>query len=151
MKSLGLACLFLSFVGSCLGQTQEALCPKHIEAPVYPPIARAAHVTGKVVLTVTIDADGNVSDAKPTNSAGSVRLFKDSAIDNIRHWTFPKPPVTPYTEVVTYEYEFDQSLAPASGKKNLPSVTKVAFDLPDRVTILTNLSTIVNYTSKVPR
>src|SRR5271168_3127672 len=47
---------------TCMGQMQQPLCPKHIETPAYPPIARTAHVSGIVALTLTIDADGRVSD-----------------------------------------------------------------------------------------
>ena len=76
---------------SCFGQQQDALCPRHIETPTYPPIGRTAHLIGKVVLTLSLDADGKVSDVKVANEddkgAGPLRL---AAIENIRLWTLRK-------------------------------------------------------------
>jgi TonB family protein len=109
-----------------------ALCPKHIETPSYPAIARAAHVTGKVVLALTINAEGNVIEAKVTNGAA---MLGESALDNIRHWTFTKPPTAPYTQTIVYDYEIDDSLPADDGSH---PIVKVSYDLPDRVMILTN-------------
>ena len=150
MKSLARVCLCTCFAATCFAQSREPLCPKHIEEPSYPPVARAAHLMGKIALSVTITADGTVSDAQATNVEGPLRLLARSAIENIRRWTFSKPPSAPYKETITYDYEFDESLPAAGGEKNFPVVTRVTFDLPDRVTILTNLSTIETMTSKTP-
>lgn len=138
MKSAAFTFLFFCVIGTCLAQDQPGLCPRHIEAPKFPPIARTAHVTGKVVLSVTIDADGNVTNAEATNHDKWVRLLKTSAIDNVRRWKFSKPPSAPYTETLVYDYEFDSSLTPEGGPRNWPAITNVSFDLPDRVTLLTN-------------
>jgi TonB family protein len=134
--------LFLSAL-SCMGQTQQPLCPKHIETPIYPAIAKTAHISGKVVLTLTIDADGKVSDAKVMNEgSGSTNLLGVGAVANIRLWTFAKPPSAPYVQTIVYDYEFDESLPPEGGPSSLPAITKVNFDLPDHVAILTNLRII---------
>lgn len=129
-------CLSLWAAAVCLGQTPKALCPKHIETPSYPPIARTAHVTGKVILTVTIDSNGNVNDVKVTNGDKSIRMLQPSAIENIRLWTFARPSTTPYSQSIVYDYELDQSLP---GDDGAHPITKVNFDLPDRVTILANV------------
>ena len=63
-RTTALGFLLLCTAGVCLGQEQQALCPKHIEVPTYPPIARMANVTGKITLTVTIDADGDVTNVQ---------------------------------------------------------------------------------------
>ncbi len=137
------ACTFLWFclAYTCFGQSQEALCPRHIEIPTYPPIGRTAHLIGKVVLTLSIDADGKVSDVKVANEednkgAGPLRL---AATENIRLWTFEKPPIAPYTQTIVYDFEFDPSLPADEGNH---SIVKVTFDLPDRITIATNLKII---------
>lgn len=119
---------------SCLGQT---LLPKHIETPIYPPLARIARIQGTVTLKVTIDADGNVERAEVANDAARpiASVLQESAIDNMQHWTFEKPPSAPFTQVVAYRYAFDGSL-PANDGRN--PITKVNIDLPDRVTILAN-------------
>lgn len=125
MRIPALICLVFCSAISCFAQSQQPLCPRHIETPTYPPIARGAHVSGKVILKITIDADGKVSDAEVTNTG--VNLLRQGAIDNVRQWTFEKPPVAPYTETLTFDYE----LVPQLG---MPS--KATFDLPDHVTIV---------------
>jgi len=119
---------------SCLGQT---LLPKHIETPIYPPLARIARIQGTVTIKVTIDADGNVTKAEVANDAAHpiAAVLQESAIDNMQHWTFEKPPSAPFTQVLVYRYAFDGSL-PANEGRN--PITKVNIDLPDRVTILAN-------------
>ena len=49
--------LLFMFVALCLGQTQPAVCPKHIEAPQYPLLARQTRQLGEIILSVTIDAE----------------------------------------------------------------------------------------------
>jgi hypothetical protein len=126
---------------SCVGQTQQALCPKHIETPDYPAVARAAHVTGKFTMTATIDADGNVTNVEATTDDSVARahpLLQKYAVANLEQWTFVKPPYAPYTQAVVYDYELSAGLPASGGRHNAPVVTKVAFDLPDRVTIRVN-------------
>lgn len=122
--------VFLLFcvAGVCSAQTQPALCPRHIETPFYPQIAKMAHVMGKVIVAVTIDADGRVSDAKVINHDNFVKLLSANAVENIRHWTFVRPPTAPYTEAVTYDYEMPPSLKMQE--------IQVSYDLPDLVRIL---------------
>jgi TonB family protein len=122
----------------------EALCPQHIETPDYPPIARTAHVTGKVTLTVTIGANGNVIAVEPSSDSAvqaNSQLQKHAA-ENMQHWTFATPPYAPFTQTMVYDYEFDSSLPPEGGKKSMPAITRVNLDLPDHVTISTNLRII---------
>lgn len=148
MKSAAFTFFFFCIIGSCLAQDQPGLCPRHIETPTFPQIARVAHVTGKVILSVTIDADGNVTNAEATNKDKWVRLLKKSAIDNVRRWTFSKPPSAPYIETIVYDYEFDPSLPADGGPRNVGAITNVNFDLPDHVTLLTNVMTIETSRSK---
>jgi TonB family protein len=130
--------LILVVTLSCMGQTQQSLCPKHIETPAYPPIARTAHVSGIVALTLTIDADGKVSDVTVTNEDEPfVKLLEKSAVSNIRLWTFTKPQSAPAKQNVIYDFQFDDKL-PLAGPNNYPDVTIVTYDLPDRVTVRTN-------------
>ena len=139
--------LIILLVSGFPSPSQTPVFPKHIETPGYPPIGRTAHLMGKVTLTISIDEDGNVQDAEaPTNSSVQQAhlLLQKYAIENVRHWTFEKPPSAPYSETIVYDFEFDPSLdAKGSPTKSrghcyTPSITKVTFDLPERVTILTN-------------
>jgi TonB family protein len=139
MRRVAFGCIAAGLAASCLGQT---LCPTHIETPVYPAPALIAHIQGTVTVTVTIEADGQVKNVvvadKPGHQAQAV--LQQSAVDNMRHWTFEKPPSAPFIQVMVYRYEFDSSLKPDAN--NHPG-TKVNFDLPDRVTLLFG-STVIN-------
>ena len=53
--------------------------------PVYPPDAFAARITGVVILEVTIDSDGRVSDAKILRS---IPLLDNAALEAVRQWEF---------------------------------------------------------------
>jgi TonB family protein len=121
MRSTELGLLLLWLAGACFGQAQEPLCPRHIETPGYPPIARTANLSGKVTLAVTIDKDGSVKSAEAGTGESVTQahpVLRKNTVENIQHWTFVKPPFAPYTETVVYDYEFDQSLPPEGGKKS---------------------------------
>jgi TonB family protein len=112
-----------------LAQSNQPLCPKHIETPVYPAIAQTAHVSGIVTLTLTIDAEGNVKDARASSKVSSLSLsylLERPALANVRHWTFAKPPSAPYEQTIVYDFRLDGSAR---------NGTFVSFDLPDRVTV----------------
>lgn len=57
----------------------------HHVAPVYPTIARQAHVTGTVILEATIAEDGRVQDVRVLRS---IRLLDDAAVEAVRQWRF---------------------------------------------------------------
>ncbi|MEX1128872.1 MAG: energy transducer TonB [Vicinamibacterales bacterium] len=61
--------------------------PKNIKrvAPVYPPEAQAAGVSGMVILEVLIGGDGRVSDAKVLRS---IPLLDQAAIDSVLQWEY---------------------------------------------------------------
>ena len=142
MRKTALGLLLFCLASSCFGQEQEPLCPRHIETPLYPQIARAARLSGKVTLIVTIDKDGGVRnvEAKTGQSVPQAHpLLKKYAAENMQHWTFAKPPSAPYVQDFVYDYELDPSLPLEGGKKSTTAIIKVSFDLPDRVTILANM------------
>ena len=140
MKHLAFGWLLLCMATACFGQDQAPLCPRHIETPNYPAIARAAHISGKITLKVTIGADGNVEHVDTTTEnpgANGHRILMIAAAENMRRWTFAKPPSAPHTQVIAYDYEFN------------PSITKTTFDLPDRVSITTDVATIEVQSSRI--
>jgi protein TonB len=53
--------------------------------PLYPAIARAANVSGVVILEATIGEDGNVRDVRPIRS---IPLLDQAAVDAVRQWRF---------------------------------------------------------------
>jgi TonB family protein len=54
-------------------------------APIYPEIARRMKISGAVDVEATVDAAGNVSDAKTT---GGNRILAPAAEDAVRKWKF---------------------------------------------------------------
>ena len=53
--------------------------------PVYPPIARAANVTGVVIIEARIGTDGRVEDARVLRS---IPLLDQAALDAVKQWEF---------------------------------------------------------------
>jgi len=56
--------------------------------PVYPEIAKAARVSGPVVIEATIGADGKVIDTKVVRS---IPLLDQAAIDAVQQWEYTPP------------------------------------------------------------
>ena len=54
-------------------------------APAYPPIARAAHAQGTVVVRITVDEQGNVISATPVSGHP---LLQQAAANAVRQWRF---------------------------------------------------------------
>src|SRR5215813_4703904 len=57
---------------------------KRVE-PTYPPLAKAARVSGAVVVEVTVDTDGKVIAARAVSGHP---LLKDAAVAAARQWVF---------------------------------------------------------------
>lgn len=95
--------------------TEGTLTPKPVKtvAPVYPREAKAAHIQGAVVLQVTLDEDGGVSDVEV--ESGPAALVQ-AAIDSVRQWQFSKPLQAPVTITVTINFALaePESKTPAS-------------------------------------
>jgi protein TonB len=53
--------------------------------PVYPPIARSARVQGVVILELTVDTQGFVTDARVLRS---IPLLDQAALDAVRQWQY---------------------------------------------------------------
>ena len=54
-------------------------------APVYPPIARIAQVTGVVAIEAAVDKAGRVMNARVANGPA---MLCQSALDAVKRWTF---------------------------------------------------------------
>ena len=53
--------------------------------PVYPPIAKAAHVSGAVVLHAIIDKSGNI---KNLQAISGPEMLRSAAIDAVQRWKY---------------------------------------------------------------
>lgn len=60
-------------------------------APIYPELARRMHVSGVVVMHLTIQPDGSVSDAKVESGHA---LLSPAAQQAVRQWRFEPGPDT---------------------------------------------------------
>lgn len=126
---LAFACL-TGVLSGCANRNPR-LYPTHIEAPAYDGVAQTAHIEGKVVVTATIGAEGNVIDAR---AVGPPMLVK-GAVANLKLWKFQRPHVKQAEQTITYDYriegEGDTSCDPGSSLSS-----RVSFDLPQRVEIV---------------
>ena len=61
--------------------------PKWTPKPAYPSSALKAKIEGTVVLNLSIDAKGKVTDAKITRSSG-VAALDEAALRGVRKWKF---------------------------------------------------------------
>lgn len=67
-----------------LGGELSVVCPER-RAPVYPPMSRRLGESGKVVLRVTLNAQGRVAKATVNQSSGFNRL-DEAALAAVREW-----------------------------------------------------------------
>jgi len=65
-------------------------------SPSYPELARRMHVSGKVMLLVSVDADGKVSSSKVESGHA---LLAPAAQDAVSHWRFAPNSEASETEI----------------------------------------------------
>jgi TonB family protein len=92
---------------------------------MYPPIAKAAHVTGKVVVRVTVK-DGLIVQtevlSKPAVASGG-RLLESSTLENLKTWRFAADMSGAFTVTYTYEISGTETEEPTNAKvEMLPSL-----------------------------
>ncbi len=58
-------------------------------APIYPEIAKRMRITGEVRLSVTVDAEGKVTDVKEISGN---HMLSTAAEDAVRRWKFEPAP-----------------------------------------------------------
>ncbi len=91
--------LVLASVALCIGSAFAGNVHRAVVTrvpPVYPELARRMHVGGKVVLMVTIQADGTVSATKVESGHA---LLTAAAEDAVRRWHFAPNPDPSETEI----------------------------------------------------
>jgi TonB family protein len=85
---------------------QSAVVLAKLTPPVYPPIARVAHITGEVVLALGIRQDGSVESA---NVVSGPPLLQQAAMDSAQQSQFEcrgcGEAVTPYSIVYTFQLD----------------------------------------------
>jgi TonB family protein len=76
----------LSILVCCLAFLLPAQSPLRRTEPVYPELAKAMRIQGRVEITVAIDTDGTVLALKLISGHP---LLVDAAMDAVKHWTYP--------------------------------------------------------------
>ena len=73
--------------------------------PVYPPIARDAHVQGVVIIEALIGTDGSVETARVLRS---IPLLDEAALDAVRQWRFASTTIdgVPQSTIMTLTVNF---------------------------------------------
>jgi len=111
--------------GSVFGQTAPAptapAVPILQEAalPVYPPIGRAARITGKVVVEVTVSG-GKVTG---TEVKSGPRLLFGGTVANLQTWRFASDVTGKFTVTYSYAISGDETDNPTNPKvEMLPSL-----------------------------
>jgi hypothetical protein len=111
------------------------------EVPLYPPLARAAPITGTVEIQITVErgtvvdaqvksVDLDPSDQVALNEEGKKKVglwLSNPSLANIKTWQFQPEDRT--TFLVTYVYKIEGEQTP------LAENPKVELDLPRRVTV----------------
>jgi len=66
------------------GNVQESKLIRRVE-PIYPELAKRARVQGRVVLVVTVDEEGNVSEINITSGHP---LLNEAAVTAVKQWKY---------------------------------------------------------------
>jgi len=141
---IGVFLLAVSAFGQSTADTPATHYPNliHAEVPLYPPIARAAHITGTVDIQVTVEKGalvdaqvksvvlGPSNDRVVLNDEGKKKVglyLSNPSLANVKTWQFQPEDRTAF--LVTYVYKIEGEETP------LPEAPKVELDLPRLVTI----------------
>jgi hypothetical protein len=93
--------------------------------PVYPPIAKAAHIAGKVIVRVAVKG-GLVAKtdvlSKPDGASGE-RMLESPTVENLKTWRFAADVTGVFTVTYTYEISGTETDEPTNAKiEILPSL-----------------------------
>lgn len=107
--------------------------------PMYPPIAKAARVTGKVVVRVTVRHGLMVQTdvlSKPAVASGG-RLLESSTLENLKTWRFAADVTGAFTVTYTYEISGTETEGPTNAKvEMLPSLDVKITARPVKPTVM---------------
>jgi len=91
---------------------------------MYPPIAKAAHVTGKVIVRVSVK-DGLVvtTDVLSKLDPSGQRFLETPTVENLKTWRFAADVTGTFTVTYTYEISGTETEEPTNAKvAMLPSL-----------------------------
>jgi TonB family protein len=103
--------------------------------PAYPPLAKAARVSGSVVVEVTIDEEGKVFAARAISGHP---LLKDAAVAAAREWMFARTMLTGVAVkvigTITFNFSLDYKREIKSARRELaakPNSAQLHYELAD--------------------
>src|SRR5262249_15800199 len=109
------------------GGVLQASATSRVE-PEYPPLAKAAHVTGAVVVEVTIDESGTVISAKAISGPP---LLKDAAVNAALQWKFAPTVLSGVPVKVIGTITFNFAMGADSDADSIEELQKEARAHPD--------------------
>jgi TonB family protein len=90
-----------------------------VSYPIYPPVARQAHITGDVDVTIAVRKDGSVESAQVVSGP---LLLRPAALDSVQRSRFEcrncGDAINNYRLVYTFKIEGDCSCDPTDGNSN---------------------------------
>jgi TonB family protein len=130
LRIAGLLAVVLMAISAPGQTTPNAAAPavpilQRAALPVYPSIAKAARVTGKVIVRVTVK-DGLVVQTNVLSKAGvssGQRFLETPTVENLRTWRFASNVTGTFTVTYTYEISGKESNDPTNPRvEMLPSL-----------------------------
>jgi len=123
--------LFMPLTGLCQSQT---LVPDRLPEIKYPPIAKAAHVQGDVVVSFRQTSDGSTADVKAISGPA---MLQGVAVENVKAWHFPATAeTTEQIQKVTFHFRFE-----GGGDYDNEQATKAELDGLGGVRVISILTT----------
>src|SRR5579862_6237131 len=123
-----LLALFGTAFGVCHAQT---VVPDSLPELKYPPIARAAHVQGDVVVSFRQTREGRTVDVTPISGP---EMLQGIAVENVKDWHFePKAELAGPAYKVTFHFRLNP---PDDGYDDSQPVTKTVLDGTGEVQII---------------
>ena len=107
---LGVALMAVSALGQAAQNAAASAVPilQGAALPVYPPIAKAARVTGKVTVRVTVK-DGLVVQTDVLSKPSGQRFLETPTVENLKTWHFAADVAGTFTVTYTYEISGKES------------------------------------------
>jgi hypothetical protein len=142
MRRCRRALLGLILAVPAFGQTiPPAAAPPILQGatlPMYPPIAKAAHVTGKVIVRVTVKSGLVVkTDVLSKLDPAGQRFLETATVENLKTWRFAADVTGEYTVTYTYEISGKESEQPTNARvEMLPSLDVTITVRPVKPTVM---------------
>ena len=126
MKRVFLLCFSVTIFATQVVTAQETKSARYLlvvqgDLPLYPAVARTAHVSGSVEVRVTVK-DGEVIGTEVTSGNP---LLATSATSNIKTWKFNKTANATFKTTFTYQLEKEEMLEASNPKIELELPTSV--------------------------